>query len=49
MDMKRSSVDLCLYYQSNLLGLVVIDSWIDDNLIFGSATNVKIIQKAMMD
>ena len=49
MDMKRSLADPCLYYQWNPLGLVIIVSWIVNNLIIGSAINVKIIKKAMMD
>ena len=36
MDMKRSTADPCLYYDWTELGLVLIVSWIDDNLIMGT-------------
>ena len=42
--MKRSKADPCMYYSWTQWGLVIIISWIDDNLIVGSkeaARNVK--------
>ena len=32
MQMNCSAEDPCLYYQCNTLGLVIIVSWINDNL-----------------
>ena len=49
MQMKRSKADPCLYYQWNALGLVMIVSWIDDNLIIGNGANMKNIKHELME
>ncbi len=46
MEMVCSSADLCLYYKWGEDGLVLIVSWIDDNLIIGSK---KAVEKAKKD
>ena len=36
IGMKRSKADPCMYYSWTQWGLVIIISWIDDNMIVGS-------------
>ena len=40
MEMKRSTVDPCLCFYWNEDGLILVISWIDDNLIIVSAKAV---------
>ena len=42
MDKKRSTADPCLYFEWAENGLVIIVSWIDDNLIIGNSEAVKL-------
>ncbi len=46
MEMVRSTADPCLYHKWGEDGLVLIVSWIDDNLIIGSK---KAIEKTKRD
>ena len=41
MKMERSTADPCLYFKWTEHGLVLIISWIDDNLILGSEKAVQ--------
>ena len=45
MDKKRSTGDLCLYVEWTKNGLVIIVSWIDDNLIIENPEVVKIARE----
>ena len=49
MKMERSTADPCLYFKWTDLGLVVLISWIDDNLIVGSEEAVTQVKKDLMD
>ena len=49
MDMKRSTADPCLYFKWKPDGLVMLVSWIDDNLIVGNETVVAETKKDLMD
>ena len=49
MDFARSRADPCLYYAWTAVGLCIIISWIDDNLIVGSAEAVAQAKEALMD
>ena len=40
MALSGSKADLCLYYTWTALGLAILVSWIDDNLIIGSQATV---------
>ena len=40
MGLSRSKADPCLYYTWTALGLAILVSWIDDNLIIGSQATV---------
>ena len=46
--MKRSTADPCLYYSWTDISLVIIISWIDDNLIIGSLEVVARAKKELM-
>jgi hypothetical protein len=46
MVMTHSTADPCLYHQWGEEGLVLIVSWIDDNLIIGSK---KVVDKTKKD
>ena len=48
MGLKRSTADPCLYYSWTDIGLVIIISWIDDNLIIGSPEVVARTKKELM-
>jgi len=48
MGLKRSSADPCLYYSWTDIGLVIIISWIDDNLIIGCPEVVERTKKELM-
>ena len=48
MGMQRSTADPCLYYDWTDLGLVIILSWIDDNLIVGSKQAVSVTKQELM-
>ena len=48
MGMQHSTADLCLYYDWTDLGLVIILSWIDDNLIVGSKPAVAVTKQELM-
>ncbi len=48
MEMVQSIVDPCLYHQWGEDGLVLIASWIDDNLIIGSMKAVEKAKKELM-
>jgi hypothetical protein len=48
MGLKRSTADPCLYYNWTELGLVIIISWIDDNMIVGSQEVVDKTKKELM-
>ena len=48
MNMEHSTVDPCLYFDWTPNGLVMIVSWIDDNLIVGSDVAVKKNNKRLM-
>ena len=48
MDMKRSVADPCLYFKWTSDGLVVILSWIDDNLIVGCKEAVEKTKAELM-
>ena len=47
MEMKRSTADPCLYFNWTEDGLAVVVSWIDDNLIIGSAKAVARTKKEL--
>ena len=47
MDKKRSTADPCLYFEWTANGLVIIVSWIDDNLIIGNPEAVKIAKEQL--
>ena len=49
MGMKKSEADPCLYYKWTSLGLVLIVSWIDDNLICGSKENVANVKRELIE
>ena len=49
MNMERSMADPCLYFLWTEHGLVIIVSWIDDNLIVGSEKAVKVIKSELMN
>ncbi len=40
MNIKQSSADPCLYHKWTNNGLILMASWIDDNLIVGSGETV---------
>ena len=48
MGMQRSTADPCLYYDWTDLGLVIILSWIDDNLIVGNKQAVAVTKQELM-
>ena len=48
MGLKRSSADPCLYHSWTNIGLVIIISWIDDNLIIGCPEVVERTKKELM-
>ena len=48
MKFERSTADPCLYFQWGEFGLVLIVSWIDDNLIVGSEKGVKATKEDLM-
>jgi hypothetical protein len=48
MRMQRSTADPCLYYDWTDLGLVIILSWIDDNLIVSSKQAVSVTKQELM-
>jgi len=48
MNMERSTADPCLYYDWTPDGLVMIVSWIDDNLTVGSNTAVAKTKEGLM-
>ena len=48
MGLTRSTADPCMYYDWSQRGLVVIASWIDDNLIVGSKEAVAHTKKELM-
>ena len=48
MEFERSTADPCLYFQWGEFGLVVIVSWIDDNLIIGCKEGVKATKASLM-
>ena len=48
MGMLRSTADPCIYFDWSQRGLVVIASWIDDNLIVGSKEAVSHTKEALM-
>ena len=48
MGMQRSTADPCLYYDRTDLGLVIILSWIYDNLIVGSKQAVAVTKQELM-
>jgi hypothetical protein len=48
MKMLQSTADCCLYYQWSEYGLVLIVSWIYDNLIIGSKKAVEKAKKELM-
>ena len=48
MGMQRSNADPCLSYDWTDHGLVIILSWIDDNLIVGSKQAVSVTKQALM-
>jgi hypothetical protein len=49
MEMTRSTTDPCLYHKWGEEGLVLIVSWIDDNLIIGSKKAVKKTKRDIME
>ncbi len=49
MGMTRSTADPCLYHKWREEGLVLILSWIDDNLIIGSKKAVEKTKKDLME
>ena len=49
MDMKRSGAYLCLYFKWNVIGLVIIASWINDNMLLGNEKNVDLVAGELMD
>ena len=49
LDMKRSEADPCLYHKTTEHGIVMLVSWIDDNLIVGSQKAVEELKKELMD
>ncbi len=49
MEMVHSTVDPCLYHQWGEDELVLIVSWIDDNLIIGSKKAVEKAKKELME
>jgi hypothetical protein len=49
MKMVHSTADPCLYHQWDEGGLVLIVSWIDDNLIIGSKKAVEKAKKELME
>ena len=48
MGMTRSTADPCLYFKWTDDGLVIIASWIDDNLIIGSEKGVAKVKAELM-
>ena len=48
MGMQYSIADPCLYYDWTDLSLVIILSWIDDNLIVGSKQAVAVTKQELM-
>ena len=48
LDMKRSTADPCLYYKRDKNGLVMVVSWIDDNLIIGDKKAVEVLKTEFM-
>ena len=48
MGLKRSTADPCLYYSWTDIGLVIIVSWIDENLIIGTPEVVTRTKKKLM-
>ena len=48
MGMTRSTADPCLYFKWSDHGLVLIASWIDDNLIIGSEKGVAEVKADLM-
>ncbi len=48
MGMTRSTADPCLYFKWSDHGLVLIASWIDDNLIIGSEKGVIEVKADLM-
>ena len=49
MDMKRSQADPCLYFNWTDKGLVLLVSWINDNLIIGNDKIPTITKKELMN
>ena len=49
MNLKRSTADPCLYYSWTNKGLVLLISWIDDNMIVGNNEVVKATKKELME
>ena len=48
MDKQRSTADPCLYFEWTKHGLVIIVSWIDDNLLIGKSEAVAIAKEQLM-
>ncbi len=48
MKMKRSTADTCLYHRWTDNGLVLMASWIDDNLLVGSDEAVSETKQNLM-
>ena len=49
MDMNRSKADPCLYFKWNAIGLVIIASWVDDNMCLGDEKNVDLVTGELME
>ncbi len=49
MEMVQTTTDPCLYHKWGEDGLVLIVSWIDDNLTIGSKKAVEIAKKGLME
>ena len=49
IGMERSKADPCMYFSWTQWGLVIIISWIDDNMIVGSKEAVKNVKKMFME